>query len=58
MPPMIGNLIALAVILLIVFFAGRAMWKKHKNGGGCGCGCSGCSCGCSSAKPAKSDAKK
>ena len=45
---MIGNLIALAVILLIVFFAGRAMWKKHKNGGGCGCGCSGCSSACSS----------
>ena len=55
---MIGNLIALAVLLLIVGFAARSMWKKHKNGGGCGCGCEGCSCGCSSAKPAKSDAKK
>ena len=32
------------IILAIVVFVLRSMWKKKKAGGscGCGCGCSGC----------------
>ena len=40
------NFIVLAVIGAIVFFAVRALRKKHKSGGGCDGNCGGCGCGC------------
>lgn len=54
MPPIVGNLIVIAILAVIVGLAIRSLWKNHKNGGGCGGGCEGCSscgcgCGCASA---------
>ncbi|MBR0342833.1 MAG: FeoB-associated Cys-rich membrane protein [Oscillospiraceae bacterium] len=47
MSPILGNLIVIAVLAIVVFFAARSVWRTHKSGGcsGCGGNCSGCS-GC------------
>ncbi|HAW15706.1 MAG: FeoB-associated Cys-rich membrane protein [Clostridiales bacterium] len=40
-----GTIIAATVVLVILFFAVRGIFKNSKNGG-CGCGCSSCSGAC------------
>lgn len=48
-PPILGNIIAVGLVLLLVFFCARFLWKDAKSGG-----CAGCSghCGsCSSCGP-------
>lgn len=43
-----GNFIVLAIVILLVAFGVRSIYKKRKEGG-CGCGCSSCDSGhCSS----------
>ena len=43
-----GNIIVLAVVVLLVAYGVRSIYKKQKEGG-CGCGCSSCDSGhCSS----------
>lgn len=44
-----GTVIVLGIILCMVFFAGRKLYKNKKSGAGCGCGtsCSACSQRCS-----------
>lgn len=42
MGPMIPSIIVLALVAVIVGFAIRSMWKKHKNGGGCNGDCGNC----------------
>lgn len=37
-----GNFIVLAIVILLVAFGVRSIYKKRKEGGGCGCGCSSC----------------
>ena len=47
MPAVLGNLIAIALVVLMVFFSLRSILKDRKNGGcthNCSC-CSGCACG-------------
>ncbi len=50
MPPIVGNIIAVALIVLVVGLAVRSLWRSHKKGGGCSCGgdCGSCggSCHC------------
>lgn len=41
MPPVLGNLIVIAVLVLAVGLAIRSVVKNHKKGG-CGCGCDSC----------------
>ncbi len=52
MPPILLNLIVIAVLALAVGLAIRSIWKSHKSGGGCSCGgnCSSCS-GCGHSHP-------
>lgn len=45
MPPVIGNIIVIAILAVVVFFAARSVYRSHKKGGGCNgdCGhCNGC----------------
>ena len=42
MSSIVGNLIVLAVVGLIVAYAIRAMYRKHKSGGCCGGDCCNC----------------
>ena len=57
MPPVLGNLIALAGVGALVFLSVRTLWKSRKSGGGCAsCGsagscahCGGCASGGESA---------
>ncbi|MGM9619090.1 MAG: FeoB-associated Cys-rich membrane protein [Oscillospiraceae bacterium] len=42
MPGILGNLIVIAVLLLVVALAIRSLWKSHKSGGGCSGDCSRC----------------
>ena len=47
MPPVLGNLIAIAAVAALVFVCARYQWKELKQGGCSGCsGCGGCSGGC------------
>ena len=50
MPTFVGDAIVLSVVLLVMFFAARSLYRKHKAGGGCSGDCSSCggSCGCGS----------
>ena len=45
MPPVLGNIIVIAVLIAVVVLAGRSLWKSHKSGGGCNGDCGNCS-GC------------
>ncbi len=64
MPGILGNIIVIAVLLVIVYFAGRRTLKDIRaelNGQGCsscGGGCSGCSGHCASCGSKCSNAKK
>lgn len=42
MPPILGNVIVIAVLAAVVVLALRSLWKSRKSGGGCGYGCEGC----------------
>lgn len=47
MPPILGNLIVIAVLIGVVALAVRSVWKDHKAGKSCACGgdcahCKGC----------------
>ena len=50
MPTFVGDAIVLAVVGLVVFFAARSLYKRHKSGATCAGDCSSCggSCGCGS----------
>ena len=37
-----ANAIVLIVLAVIVFFAVRSLYRKHKNGGGCNGDCGNC----------------
>ncbi len=38
-----GNLLVIALIVLVMAAVVRGQWKKRKSGkSGCGCGCDGC----------------
>ena len=45
MPVILGNLIAILLVVLLVAVCAREIWKSHKSGG-CGGGCAGCSGSC------------
>lgn len=45
MPPILGNLIVIAILIVVVGLAVRSIWRSRKSGG-CGCGCDGCAGGC------------
>ncbi len=46
MPPIVGNIIAVAIIAVVVALAVRSLWRSHKKGGGCGGDCGSCgNCG-------------
>lgn len=47
MPPILGNLIVIAVLIGVVALAIRSVWKDHKSGKSCACSgdcshCKGC----------------
>ncbi len=45
MPPILGNILVIAVLAVIVALVIRSAWKRNRRArreGGCGCGCSGC----------------
>lgn len=42
MPPILGNLIVIAVLVAVVALAVRSLWKSHKAGGGCSGDCAHC----------------
>lgn len=46
MPPILGNIIALALVALLVYICARNLWGPHR-AGGCTGSCSSCSRGCS-----------
>ncbi|MBQ6468515.1 MAG: hypothetical protein IJJ50_00485 [Lachnospiraceae bacterium] len=54
MPAFLGHIIAIALLAVPVFFAGRYCWRnlrgalKNEGCGDCGGNCSSCGCGCSS----------
>ena len=51
-----GDIIVIAILAVVLGLAIRALYKKHKNGGGCNCGgnCSDC-CSCSTPSVKKND---
>ena len=49
MPSILGNLIVIAVLVIVVGLAVRSLWRDDKNGSGCGgiCAiCKGCHGAC------------
>lgn len=42
MPPILGNIIVIAVLAVAVALAVRSLWKSHKPGGGCNGDCAHC----------------
>lgn len=42
MPPIVGNIIVIAVLAAVVALAIRSLWKSHRNGGGCSGDCASC----------------
>ena len=44
MPPILGNIIVIAVLAVAVALAVRSLWKSHKSGGGCNGDCGNCRC--------------
>ncbi len=42
MPPIIGNIIVIAILAVVVFFAARSLYRSHKRGGGCSGDCGNC----------------
>ncbi len=47
MPPVLGNIIVIAVLAAIAALAVRSLWRDHKSGKSCACGgdcsrCKGC----------------
>ena len=57
MSPVLANIIVTLILLAIVFFAVRSIWKNRKSGG-CGCGCEGCSGSCAGCSLAMRDPKE
>ncbi len=60
MSPIVGNIIVIAVLAVIIFFAGRATYrelKKEASGQGCS-GCAGGSCSSCASAPKNIDRKK
>ena len=51
-----STVITVLILVVVIGFAVRSMWKKRKTGGACGCGCShSCSChGCAQNKESAS----
>ena len=50
----LGDIIVIAVILVLVALAARSIYKAKKKGGCCGdCASCGCGCGCSKTTPHK-----
>jgi hypothetical protein len=45
MSVIVGNLIAVLLVVLLVVVCAREIWKSHK-AGGCSGGCAGCSGSC------------
>ena len=42
MPPILGNIIVIAVLAVVVALAVRSLWTSHKSGGGCNGDCGNC----------------
>ena len=42
MPPILGNIIVIAVLAAVVVLAGRSIRKSRKSGGGCNGDCTHC----------------
>ena len=42
MPPILGNIIVIAVLAAVVALAVRSLWKSHKSGGDCNGDCGNC----------------
>ena len=42
MPPILGNIIVIALLLTVVALVIRSLWKSHRSGGGCGGDCGNC----------------
>lgn len=60
MSPILGNIIVIAALAVIIFFAGRATYrelKKEVSGQGCS-GCAGGSCSSCASAPKNIDRKK
>jgi hypothetical protein len=58
MPPILGNLIVIAALILVVALAARSLWKSHQSGGHCGGDCSrcgGCGGGCHTHRPDRNE---
>ncbi len=46
MPPVLGNVIVIAVLVIVIGLCVRSLWRSHKKGGGCNGDCGSCgSCG-------------
>ncbi len=56
MPEMVGNAIVILLLVVLVVFAARSLWKSHKSGGQCTGDCSHCGgCGCKPAAKSKKE---
>lgn len=42
MPPILGNIIVIAVLAVAVALAVRSLWKSRRSGGGCSGDCAHC----------------
>lgn len=42
MPPILGNIIVIALLAAAVALAVRSLWKSHRNGGSCTGDCASC----------------
>ena len=42
MPAVFGNMIVIAVLIVVAALAVRSLWRSHKSGGGCNGDCGNC----------------